>query len=211
MPTLHVRIHDKIYDCTSFQERHPGGNVISHYHGVDATDAFEAFHGDSAWAKRLLRALPELKKGDQEAADAMIAKNSENMTRFHQKIQKEFYGRPREMLLFALWALVVVGCILLACYLAKECRAPLSAGLIIGVAWAHCGFLQHHAGHVAVTGRRSIDFILQTVFEGLCKGGSARWWRSRHNKHHACPNMIGVDGGRREELENAIVCPSDEK
>jgi len=35
---------------------------------------------------------------------------------------------------------------------------------------------------------------VQTFFEGFCKGGSARWWRNRHNKHHAMPNMIGQDG-----------------
>ena len=27
--------------------------------------------------------------------------------------------------------------------------------------------------------------FLQHLFEGLCKGGSASWWRNRHNKHHA--------------------------
>ena len=29
------------------------------------------------------------------------------------------------------------------------------------------------------------------------KGGSNRWWRSRHNKHHAMPNSIEYDGDLR--------------
>ena len=38
---------------------------------------------------------------------------------------------------------------------------------------------------------------LQIVYECLLKGGSARWWRNRHTKHHACPNVVGMDGDLR--------------
>jgi hypothetical protein len=93
---------------------------------------------------------------------------------------------------------------------------------------AHLWFL----GHVAVSGKRSIDFLLQTFFEGFLKGGSvstaelphfklmrrfdvlsvcvcyqARWWRNRHNKHHAQPNRIGVDG----DLATAPLFAWDQK
>jgi len=87
-----------------------------------------------------------------------------------------------------------MACIWLAMNLARDYNRPVLGGVILGVAWAHCGFLQHHCGHVAVSGTRSVDFLLQTFFEGFLKGGSARWWRNRHNKHHAQPNRIGVDG-----------------
>lgn len=61
----------------------------------------------------------------------------------------------------------------------------LSGGVVLGVAWAHCGFVQHHAGHMGY-------LRLQTLFECFLKGGSARWWRNRHTKHHACPNVPGA-------------------
>jgi len=41
------------------------------------------------------------------------------------------------------------------------------------------------------------SFLWQHFFEGLCKGGSASWWRNRHNKHHAKTNVLGEDGDLR--------------
>ena len=51
-------------------------------------------------------------------------------------------------------------------------------------------FVQHHAGHMGW-------IKVQIVYECLLKGGSARWWRNRHTKHHACPNVVGLDGDLR--------------
>ena len=73
--------------------------------------------------------------------------------------------------------------------------APKLCGILLGTCWAHCGFLQHMGGHREWGGRYS--FFFQHLFEGLCKGGSASWWRSRHNKHHAKTNVIGEDGDLR--------------
>jgi len=71
---------------------------------------------------------------------------------------------------------------------------PILAGLLVGTCWAHCGFLQHMGGHREMG---AISFPWQHFFEGLCKGGSASWWRNRHNKHHAKTNVIGEDGDLR--------------
>merc|ERR1719487_2756689 len=86
----------------------------------------------------------------------------------------------------------VVCTILLSVYLAP--LAPVLAGLMVGTAWAHCGFLQHMGGHREL-GR--VSFVWQHFFEGLCKGGSASWGRNRHNKHHAKTNILGEDGDLR--------------
>jgi hypothetical protein len=54
------------------------------------------------------------------------------------------------LILYFIWGLVVLGMIYGSLKLARDYDRPYLAGLIIGVAWAQCGFLQHHAGHVAV-------------------------------------------------------------
>jgi len=51
----YMRVHDLVVDVSDFQERHPGGNIIAQYHMVDATDAFDAFHGDSEYSYKLMR------------------------------------------------------------------------------------------------------------------------------------------------------------
>jgi cytochrome b involved in lipid metabolism len=48
-----IIIDDGVYDITNFGKHHPGGAVIYQYAGLDATDAFYAFHYDSEAEKRL--------------------------------------------------------------------------------------------------------------------------------------------------------------
>jgi fatty acid desaturase len=72
--------------------------------------------------------------------------------------------------------------------------SPVLSGIIVGTAWAHCGFLQHMGGHYEM-GMKSMAW--QHFFEGFCKGGSSSWWRNRHNKHHAKTNVLGEDGDLR--------------
>ncbi|XP_078536730.1 acyl-CoA (8-3)-desaturase isoform X2 [Lissotriton helveticus] len=51
-------INRKIYNISSFYQRHPGGaRVISHYSGQDATDAFTAFHIDKALVSKYMSSL----------------------------------------------------------------------------------------------------------------------------------------------------------
>ncbi|GMF73329.1 unnamed protein product [Aspergillus oryzae] len=47
---LYMVIHDKVYDCTSFVDEHPGGEeVLLDVGGQDATEAFEDVgHSDEA-------------------------------------------------------------------------------------------------------------------------------------------------------------------
>jgi len=178
---------------------------MSRYHEADATDAYESFHFDSEHSDRVLLRIPKVKNDNKEENDAASAKEKKNLaalgeaegmahTGFSQAIRDKYFGKAIYQVGFAIWAASTIGLIWLAMYLARDQQRPVLGGCVLGLAWAHCGFLQHHCGHVAVSGKRSIDFLLQTFFEGFLKGGSARWWRNRHNKHHAQPNRIGVDG-----------------
>lgn len=187
-----------------------GGDIITRYHGTDATDAFEAFHMDSEYSLRLLKTLPKVKKSESLAPEIPYAKpddlyatnmgdvqledHAEQMATFAQGIRDKYFGKNIYRLGFLAWGGAVVAAMCLSAVLARDYNQSAIAGVILGVAWAHCGFLQHHAGHIAVTGIRQYDFIIQSFFECFCKGGSARWWRNRHSKHHAQPNRIGVDG-----------------
>lgn len=48
-----ITIDGGVYDITHFGRRHPGGSLIYQFAGMDATDAFHAFHYDSGAEKRL--------------------------------------------------------------------------------------------------------------------------------------------------------------
>ncbi|RTG89088.1 uncharacterized protein DC041_0009348 [Schistosoma bovis] len=52
-----IVIDNKVYDVSSWQNRHPGGRkVIGHYAGQDATGAFIAFHKNRQYAEKFLSA-----------------------------------------------------------------------------------------------------------------------------------------------------------
>lgn len=192
---LHVRINNKIYDAGEFQSTHPGGNVIKFYNcienDVDATDAFNTFHLRSKHANKHLARLPVVRTLSKEE---YIVGNPEFKKLISTWKSKGYFKTKYNF--FIVWASAVF-LSTLASYYVMYCGYPIVGGVMVGVAWAQCGFIQHHSGHLGFSGNNKLDIMIQTFYEGLLKGGSARWWRNRHNKHHAMPNSIEHDGDLR--------------
>jgi len=187
--TLRIHINGRVYDASDFKHTHPGGNIIEQFdvsRVPDSTDAFRTFHGHSLSAEKVLRTLPVV-----DSIDAIP-------TDLHRMV--DVWRRAglfnRRLGSFAVWAGTVLG-ITLAGYALLSYGHPVWGGIVVGVGWAHCGFVQHHAGHLAVSGEPRYDFVIAAFFESVLKGGSNRWWRNRHNKHHAMPNSIDHDGDLR--------------
>jgi len=65
--------------------------------------------------------------------------------------------------------------------------------IIMGITSGRCGWIQHEANHNSVTGYPKIDKIIGSFFFSVGEAGSATWWRSSHNRHHASPQHIGYD------------------
>jgi len=196
LPPLKIRINGTTYDATEFMKTHPGGNIICKYDTEtvpDATDAFNNFHTGSNRAIAMLRALPKI-EGD-DIADPTA---SGTTTDFQQMVESWksrglYCGGKLE---FTIWATAVAMGVGAGLHLLGQGH-PVWGGLVVGFAWGQCGFIQHHSGHLAFSGNPRIDFLIQALYESLAKGGSARWWRNRHNKHHAMPNSIEHDGDLR--------------
>jgi fatty acid desaturase len=183
---LHITIDGVTYDATIFASKHPGGNIINFYNRIDATNAFKTFHLRSEYAKNMLHTLPIISR---------IQYNNSDFNKLVTKwIQKGLYKGGEYK--FIIWASVIF-CITITGAIIQAFGFPIIGGIITGIGWAHCGFVQHHAGHRAFTGKPEIDYVVQGIFEGILKGGSGKWWRNRHNKHHAMPNAIGYDGDLR--------------
>ena len=193
--SLHVQINNKIYDATEFQNRHPGGNVLKFYNcidnNVDATDAFNTFHLRSKYANKHLVRLPVIRTLNKHE----FVKKNADFKKLIAKWKKNGYFNTKYKF-FIIWALVVFLSTIASYYL-MYLGYPVVGGVMVGISWTHCGFIQHHSGHLGFSGNNKLDILIQTFYEGLLKGGSARWWRNRHNKHHAMPNSIEHDGDLR--------------
>jgi len=180
-------INDIAYDVTNFVDKHPGGKVIDYYlKGEDATDCFDAFHYRSKKAQNWLKTLPTI--------DNVTVPKAPKIATDFRALKKEWeakgYFEPNPLVAVYKW-LEIFG--MLAVALSVAPQNWFVGGIIVGFAWTRTGWIQHDSGHVAFTGTPKVDHYIQNFFEGFIKGGSGAWWRNRHNKHHAKPNVHKFD------------------
>lgn len=187
---IHLQINNIIYDVTEFSKIHPGGNIIKYFNcinnKVDATHAFNTFHLRSKSAYRILNTLRVVRHEKS---------NNNDFNKLIQKWKAKGYYKTRYGFFISWCLLTTLGWYI--SYMLLYNKYPIAGGLLIGLVWTHCGFIQHHAGHLGFTGNSNIDLKIQAFFEGFLKGGTGKWWRNRHNKHHAMPNSIEYDGDLR--------------
>ena len=196
VPVKSITIDGTTYDITNFD--HPGGNVIHYACGQDATEVFREFHYRSKSARRVLQTLPHLSGYDQgQDQDQDLPE----MTDRQQEMTNDF----REMRT----TLVNNGCfdadLLHVYFRLMEITFYFGLGAFLAaynvyasllsfiVFKTRCGWVQHEAGHLSLTGIKKIDHVIQTVTMGFGGGVSSSVWNSMHNKHHATPQKIKHD------------------
>jgi fatty acid desaturase len=85
---------------------------------------------------------------------------------------------------FAGWALfVIVG----------NSWTAVAVAPLVGVMFAHLGFIAHEAGHNQVFSTRRRNRMLGLIVGNALIGLSFGWWVPKHNAHHAHPNEMGRD------------------
>jgi fatty acid desaturase len=61
---------------------------------------------------------------------------------------------------------------------------------ILGLFWQQCGWLAHDFLHHQVFKYRVFGDIFGLFIGNLFQGFSVQWWKSKHNSHHAVPNLL---------------------
>jgi fatty acid desaturase len=198
LPPIVVHIDGEDYNVSEFAKIHPGGNIIEQYDVSkvpDATDAFNTFHSRSNMARKTLASLRMTRSADTVTDTVIVNKAESDFRMMINRWRKNGLFESR-LISFGIWASVIFSITIGGFYLMSVGR-PVLGGIVVGIGWTHCGFVQHHAAHLAMTGLPEYDFVVAAFFESVLKGGSNRWWRNRHNKHHAMPNSIKYDGDLR--------------
>ncbi|KAL3692140.1 hypothetical protein R1sor_005791 [Riccia sorocarpa] len=180
-----IIINDKVYDVSSFGEKHPGGPVIFTQAGRDATDAFKVFHSAKAW-----HYLQDLYIGDLHNAEPVseLLKDYRELRTVLMRSQlfrsSKTYYVSKSLTNFAILAasLAVISW-------SKSLSAVLFSSFLLGLFWQQCGWLSHDYLHHQVTENRSFNTYLGGLFWGnFMQGFSVGWWRTKHNVHHAATN-----------------------
>ncbi|XP_006274952.1 acyl-CoA (8-3)-desaturase [Alligator mississippiensis] len=192
-------IDRKIYDVSKFYLRHPGGRqVISHYAGQDATDAFVAFHKDKELVKKYLKPLQigELAP-DQPTSEP--SKNKLLVEDFHElraTVERMGLLKPNYFFFFLVFLhiLVLDAASWLTVWYFGSSLVPFLIGMALFVtAQAQINWFQHDLGHFSVVSKTTWNRFLHILVMGVQKGMVASWWNHLHNQHHAKPNCFRKD------------------
>eukprot|EP01031_Cornospumella_fuschlensis_P040060 gene40060-48815_t len=187
----------KVYDVSNWEE-HPGGSVIFTHAGDDCTDIFAAFHPGSA--------LKELEKYEIGELDETIKPSKESTVVLKTQKQKDFEKAYRELRAkmvtmglfnasktYYAWKVCSNLLILAAsvyCAVSTDSLAVNMVGaVLLGLFWQQCGWLAHDFLHHQVFKQRFWGDVAGLIIGDLFQGFSVTWWKSKHNSHHAVPNL----------------------
>jgi fatty acid desaturase len=198
---LQVKIDEHWYNLEQWQYTHPGGpQILNHFAGKDATDAFYAIHSREA-AHRLPKLSRRLPPGPAPAvgvagSDGVVVQ--EHIASFRKlRIQLEQEGWFNRSIFWELFYILEVYSLAVGGTWLALTGHPILAVLAIGLAMQQGGWTGHDYQH----GRGDYCWWIGRFTACGLNAFSPNWWSQKHNTHHAWPNMHGVD----EDIANDPV------
>ncbi|XP_037694550.1 fatty acid desaturase 2-like protein FADS2B isoform X1 [Choloepus didactylus] len=192
-------INRKVYNITSWADRHPGGHrVLNHYAGEDATDVFRAMHPNLDTVQLYLKPLligdlapeepsQETNKNSQLVEDFQELRRSlEDMNMFKANLGFFFLHLAQILILEALAWLTLW-------YFGSGWTVTILISFLLTISQAQSAFLQHDIGHLSIFQKTKWNHLMHRFVMGHLKGLSADWWNYRHFQHHVKPNIYPKD------------------
>jgi acyl-lipid Delta6-acetylenase / acyl-lipid (9-3)-desaturase len=175
-----------------------GGSVIFTHAGDDCTDIFAAFHPGSA--------LKELQKYEIGDLDESIKPSAESRVIVKSQQQKDFEKGYRDlrakMVTMGLFnasptyyagkvasVLFILSIAVFFAVISDNLLVNMLGAVTLGLFWQQCGWLAHDFLHHQVFKNRVYGDIAGLIIGDLFQGFSVGWWKSKHNSHHAVPNL----------------------
>ena len=172
--------------------------MIFTHAGDDCTDIFAAFHPASA--------LKDLQKFEIGELDESIVPSALYQYKLKPEKQKEFEKAYRElrakilsMGLFnaspvyyaykVLSNMLLLGCAIFFAVVSDSFLVNMLGAFFMALFWQQCGWLAHDFLHHQVFKNRFYGDFMGLIIGDLFQGFSVQWWKSKHNAHHAVPNL----------------------
>jgi len=181
-----IQIDDVIYKLDDkWIRKHPGGTVVKSKLGSNATQAFNEFHYRSKKARKWLVSLPQ--RPATVPQEPLLVEFDELRRQMVKDGLFDFSPAHVTYRVLEIVLMTVVGYWLVG-------QGWYWTGMIIlGITSGRCGWLQHEANHNSLTGNIKVDKVIGSFFFSMGEAGSATWWISSHNRHHASPQHLGYD------------------
>lgn len=208
---LWVAIRGKVYNLTSYKDRHPGGKQFMLLGaGRDVTHLYEAYHPLSVLDSNILA------KFEIGTLKTQEFHTYPPMSRFHREIKKRVYGYLKERKvdaqytlwgvqalrlvfllgsIFGFYALSTLAPVVLPTYLAASTPLVLFFAALAGAARALIGVhTMHDASHGAWGNKPGLWNICGVLSNDFANGSSFYGWLHQHVLgHHQYCNAFDVD------------------
>lgn len=195
-----IAIKGRVYDVTHFASKHPGGDIILTAAGRDATDVFAAFHAATdSW-----KLLPPLLVGhiDETLGPSDILKVDSNFLAdiVHMRQQLHAINAFHSSKLYYAWKLssniaILTLSVIILLAVPDSWISVLASAVLLALFWQQCGWLAHDFLHHQVFVDRLYNNFFGILVGNIFQGFSVAWWKSKHNHHHAVPNVTDSPSG----------------
>uniref|UniRef100_G1Q9U6 Acyl-CoA 6-desaturase n=1 Tax=Myotis lucifugus TaxID=59463 RepID=G1Q9U6_MYOLU len=163
----------KVYNITKWSSRHPGGRVIGHYAGEDATDALHAFHRDLDFVRKFLKPLIGELAPEEPSQDR--GKNSQITEDFRalRKTAEDMNLFKSNHLFFLLHLAHIIAMETIAWftvfYFGNGWIPTVITAFVLATSQAQAGWLQHDYGHLSVYKKSMWNHIVHKFIIGHLK------------------------------------------
>jgi len=189
-----IIVAGKAYDVTAWLAHHPGGEkIIMGYAGMDATDVYDAFHDIEEESHTKMRQA--FCVGD--VSDWKVSAATQEFRELKKKLKEEkyFQTNPLFYVAIALMQIAMWGSMFfLLSNFPKQPWAVFVGSVILAFFWLQLGWFGHDVHHNQVFARSQRKWKTFTCRVGeVFLGFTTSWWNSKHNMHHAVPNVMNGD------------------
>eukprot|EP00168_Porphyra_purpurea_P012739 TRINITY_DN340_c0_g1_i1.p1 TRINITY_DN340_c0_g1~~TRINITY_DN340_c0_g1_i1.p1 ORF type:complete len:268 (-),score=91.15 TRINITY_DN340_c0_g1_i1:838-1641(-) len=207
-----VSIRGKVYDVSAFSAVHPGGDIVLTAAGKDATDVFAAFHQNTDSYKLLpglyVGELVEDAKATRAGVAAIDGTTSVRSPQYladvvamRQELQRQrLYDSSKPFYVYKVLfnlSLLLTSVALLRSF-GSTLGGVVASALVLALFWQQCGWLAHDFLHHQVFRNRALGNAAGILVGNIWQGFSVSWWKTKHNHHHAVPNVVdALSGGTR--------------
>eukprot|EP01006_Ploeotia_vitrea_P059814 TRINITY_DN74825_c0_g1_i1.p1 TRINITY_DN74825_c0_g1~~TRINITY_DN74825_c0_g1_i1.p1 ORF type:complete len:463 (-),score=-31.18 TRINITY_DN74825_c0_g1_i1:16-1404(-) len=178
----------KVYDVSNWED-HPGGSVIFTHAGDDCTDIFAAFHPASAvkdMQKYEIGILEDKGRKTKKQLDFEQAYRDLKV----KLIAAGLFNADIKYYIFKVVSnLVLLGISVLCVVKSNSFLMHMIGAFFMALFWQQCGWLAHDFLHHQVFKTRMYGDLMGILIGDVFQGFSVQWWKSKHNSHHAVPNL----------------------
>merc|ERR1711990_888578 len=166
--------------------------------GDDMTDVYNAFHPPSAsdvLAKFEIGHLDESVVPTGLYANKKVPEEQKRFEKAYRdlRIQLIKMGMFDASPLYYTWKvtsnLLILGASVYCAITTDSWAWNMTGAVLLALFWQQCGWLAHDFLHHQVFKQRWKGDLAGVVIGDLFQGFSVQWWKSKHNAHHAVPNL----------------------